>query len=314
MQVTIVFPGQGSQYVGMGRELASDYFDRASERLGYDLRALCLKGPQEQLDLTTHTQPAVLTHSIALWEELRLRLAAQNISVARTLGHSVGEYAALVCAGAMDFADAVETTRLRGKFMQQAVPVGQGGMVAILGMDNQLVARACAQLSTSAARVEVANFNAPGQVVIAGHFGAMEKVLATLREQGHKLRAVSLPVSAPFHCQLMEPAAKKLAAHLAQVSLRPLELPYVANVNGREYSRTTTGKILRQNLVQQVSNSVQWTASTQVLEAGAVVIEVGPGQVLKGLMKKCRPDVQSYAVDRDGWEFLDQWAGGDGAS
>ena len=304
-QITVVFPGQGSQYVGMGKGLADDYFVRASEKLDFDLKGLCLNGPTEELNLTINTQPAILTHSVTLWEKLRPLLDANTVSITRVLGHSVGEYAALVCAGAMDFEDAVLSTRLRGKYMQQAVPLNEGGMMAILKLDFSLVESTCGKVSSKKQKVSVANFNSPDQVVISGHWGALKKVVVALKEQtGQKFRAIPLSVSAPFHSELMKPAAEKLRQHFNHLHFRPLHIPYVANINGKEYPRGTLGKIVQENLVQQIYRSVQWLLSTAVLEKGATVIEVGPGQVLKGLVKKCRPDVTCYSWERDGQDFL----------
>ena len=305
--VTVVFPGQGSQYVGMGRGLPDDYFVRASEKLDFDLKALCLNGSSEELNLTVNTQPAIFTHSITLWEKLRPILDANAISVGRVLGHSVGEYAALVCAGAMGFEDAVLSTRLRGKYMQEAVAPYEGGMVAILKLDYSLVESTCEKISRKEEKVSVANFNSPDQVVISGHQGALKKVVAVLKEQTEqKFLAIPLSVSAPFHSELMRPAAERLREHFNHLNFHPLQLPYVANINGKEYPRGTLGKIVQDNLIEQIYRSVQWLLSTAVLEKEAIVIEVGPGQVLKGLMKKCRPDVLCYSWERDGEDFLRQ--------
>ena len=306
-KATIVFPGQGSQYVGMGSKTSLHYFERANELLNINLKSICLEGPREQLNLTPNTQPAIVVHSIALWEELRPRLEAQGISVCRVLGHSVGEYAALVSAGAMSFEDAVLSTRLRGQLMEKALPSGQGAMSAILGQDIDLVGKTCKAVEEQGQEVvEVANYNSPEQVVISGHRGAVKKVSQILSQHTQsKFRAIPLPVSGPFHSKLMKPAAEKLAHHLQNLSLRPLKISYVANTDGKEYTQETSGDVMRRNLIQQVYSSVQWTKSTQTFEEGALVIEVGPGQVLKGLIKKCRPDATCYSVDRDGMDFLE---------
>ena len=309
-QITIVFPGQGSQYVGMGKELSPQYFERASEKLGLDLKALCHRAPPEELNLTINAQPAILTHSITLWEKLRPLLEVQNISVIRVLGHSVGEYAALVCAGALSFEDAVLSTRLRGQFMQGVIPPHLGGMSAIIKLDGNLVADICQRVSNGSERVEVANFNTPDQVVISGHLKAIDRAVTALKEQvKQRFRTVPLPVSAPFHCGLMRAAAEKLQEHFCHVPFQPLQIPYVANIDGKEYPRGTAGEIVRDNLIGQVYSSVQWVRSTQALEENALVVEVGPGNVLKNLVKKCRPDVTCYSLDRDGLDFLDEWKG-----
>ncbi|MCY4644499.1 MAG: ACP S-malonyltransferase [Bacteriovoracales bacterium] len=300
-KATLIFPGQGSQYVGMGKDLPRDYFDRAGQRLGLDLATLCREGPLEKLVLTPYTQPAILTHSVALLERVRPLLASKGISIARVMGHSVGEYAALVCAGAMSFEDAVWSTHLRGKFMQEAVPPGEGGMAAVLKLDFCTVAETCRQVDREGERVGVANFNSPEQVVISGHLKALDKVARALGEKakGKRFRVIPLPVSAPFHGPLMALAAERLAEHFRRISFRPPELPYVANIDGREYPAGTPGDVVKQNLIRQIEGSVQWMTGTKALEENPLVFEIGPGRVLSALVKKCRPDATCYSLDGD---------------
>ena len=300
--LTVVFPGQGSQYVGMGKGLppqSQRYFQRASDVIGLDLQSLCLSGPAEKLNLTENTQPALVATSIALWETVRPFLVEKKISLARTLGHSAGEYAALVCSGALSFEDAIACTRLRGKFMQQAVPPGEGAMTALIRVKEEVVKETCQTVSRGRTdRVWVANLNSDDQVVISGHHQAVKRALEELEKKKlTRYRAVALPVSAPFHCPLMKPATEKLQKALEDIAFHPLKIPYVANVDGREYPQGTPGETVRKNLVEQVESSVQWNLSTQVFEKNPVVLEVGPGRVLKGLVKKCRPDAFCHSLE-----------------
>ena len=306
-KATLVFPGQGSQYVGMGADLPRTFFDRAGEKLGLDLTDLCRNGPVEKLNLTAYTQPAILAHSIALLERVRPLFESKGIAVARVMGHSVGEYAALVCAGAMSFEDAVWSTHLRGKFMQEALPPGRGGMSAVLKLDFQMVSEICLEMDREGERVAVANFNSPDQVVISGHLKALERVAHALKKKAaQRFRIVPLPVSAPFHSPLMAPATEKLARHFEQVSFRPLQLPYVANIDAVEYPVQTPGEVVKSNLIRQIEGSVQWISGTRVLEREPLVFEIGPGRVLSSLVKKCRPDAICHPLDGR-WESAEQW-------
>jgi [acyl-carrier-protein] S-malonyltransferase len=255
-------------------------FAEASEVLGYDLWNLAQSGPQEALNLTERTQPLILCGSVALWRVWRGRGGAMPAFMA---GHSLGEFSALVCAGALGFADAVRLVRNRGAYMQEAVPVGQGAMAAVLGLDDALIEQAC----TEAAGTEVVaavNFNSPGQVVIAGHAGAVERAIAACKRLGAK-RAMPLPVSAPFHTTLMKPAGDRLAEDMAAIRLDSPLVPVIHNVHARP--EQDAGKI-RALLVQQIASPVQWVGSVRFMADAGVqrVVEVGPGKVLGGLCKR----------------------------
>lgn len=286
MMVAFVFPGQGSQYAGMGKDLAENFprarqvFEEASDALGLDLARLCFEGPEEDLRLTANTQPAILTASVAA---LRVVESECGLAPAFAAGHSLGEYSALVCAGALSFADAVRTVRQRGTFMQEAVPVGVGTMAAIMGLENDVLEEVCRQAAEGEV-VAPANFNSPGQVVIAGHTGAVERAVALAKERGAK-RALPLPVSAPFHCSLMMPAAERLARTLVEVAVSPLVLPVVSNV---EAAPNMDALRLKNLLVRQVSSPVRWDESVANMAQAGVdrFVEIGPGKVLCGLIKR----------------------------
>jgi [acyl-carrier-protein] S-malonyltransferase len=284
--IAFVFPGQGSQFAGMGKDLADNFatartvFEEANDAIGFNLSDLCFNGPEEDLKLTTNTQPAILTTSIAA---LRVLEQETGLRPDYAAGHSLGEYSALVCAGTMNFADAVRTVRQRGAFMQQAVPVGVGAMAAILGLDGADLETVC-QAAAQGEVVAPANFNSPGQVVIAGHTSAVERAMALAKEKGAK-RALPLPVSAPFHCSLMVPAGERLAAVLDKLVLAPLVVPVVSNV---EAEPNQDANRVRDLLVRQVSAPVRWDASVERMAALGVerFIEIGPGKVLAGLVKR----------------------------
>ena len=281
-----LFPGQGSQYAGMGKDLAGEFplaaqtFAEANEALGFDLATLCYTGPEDELKLTQNTQPAILTTSIAAFRVLQ---AESGLQPAYAAGHSLGEYSALVCAGALAFADAVRIVRERGRFMQEAVPIGQGAMAAVLGLDGDLLEKVCAEAAQGQV-VAPANFNSEGQVVIAGHAEAVERAIALAKEQGAK-RAMLLPVSAPFHCALMQPAGERLAEVLESVEIGPMRLPVISNV---EAAPNQDPDRVRELLVRQVSAPVRWDDTTQYMLDQQIdhFIEIGPGKVLAGLMKR----------------------------
>jgi [acyl-carrier-protein] S-malonyltransferase len=291
-KIDCVFPGQGSQAVGMGRELGQESFrwEAANAALGFDLRRLCFEGPEADLTLTANTQPAILTASIVALDAL----VAAGTCYDFVAGHSLGEYSALVAAGALEFADAVRTVRARGQFMQEAVPPGEGAMAAILGLDRRLVSQACEEAKVAGV-VQVANLNAPGQTVIAGATAAVQRAAELAKAKGAK-RALPLPVSAPFHSALMAPAAARLAGVLRAVPIRDLRVPVVTNVDA---DLLTEGKRVMDVLVRQVTAPVRWEDVVRrlVKEGARIFIEVGPGKVLSGLIRRIAPEVRVLNVE-----------------
>ncbi|HKD86740.1 MAG TPA: ACP S-malonyltransferase [Terriglobales bacterium] len=283
--LAFLFPGQGSQSVGMGKELAALYpvaretFEEADAALGYKLSQLCFEGPEDQLKLTEITQPAILTVSVAAWRVLQSRAVTPSY----VAGHSLGEYSAHVAAGALAFADAVRTVRNRGKYMQEAVPVGVGAMAAVLALARDKVRQVCEE----AALGEIccaANLNSPDQTVISGNKAAVERAAELAKKAGAK-RAIMLPVSAPFHCALMQPAQDRLAADLATLTFHTPEIPVMCNVDA---TLVTTAEQARDALIRQVTGAVQWDKSMRALISLGVenFVEVGPGKVLCGLMRQ----------------------------
>src|SRR5690554_4830367 len=295
--LAFVFPGQGSQSVGMLADVAAveplieQTFAEASAALGYDLWQLCQDGPAESLNQTDKTQPAILTASVALW---RVWQSKTEVTPAFVAGHSLGEYSALVASGALELADAVRLVRRRGELMQQAVPAGTGAMAAILGLDDEQVRDACA-VAAEGDVVSAVNYNAPGQVVIAGSAAAVERAIEQCKAMGAK-RALPLPVSVPSHCELMRPAAEQFAQALAAVVWHKPNIALVQNVSAEV---VTDLAVLEQNLLAQLYSPVRWVESMVCLAAQGVtdVVECGPGKVLSGLNKRCIKGVNTYSLD-----------------
>ena len=294
----MVFPGQGSQTVGMLAELAGDYpivqetFKQASETLGYDLWQLVQEGPAEELNKTWQTQPALLTASVAVyrvWQQKYPELKPEVMA-----GHSLGEYSALVCAGVLDFQDAVKLVELRGKLMQQAVPEGTGAMYAIIGLDNEAIINACKQAEQGEV-VSAVNFNSPGQVVIAGAKAAVERAAALCKEAGAK-RALPLAVSVPSHCALMKPAADQLSVSLESITLKA---PTASVLNNVDVKAETDADAIRNALVRQLYSPVRWTETVEKMSHSGVevLVEIGPGKVLNGLTKRIVDSLQVTSVN-----------------
>ena len=294
--LAFLFPGQGSQQAGMGRDLwenfpaARETFEEADEALGFSLSRLCFEGPAEELQLTANTQPAILACSVAAYRVL----AQQGITPSSVAGHSLGEYSALVAAGSLHFADALRIVRHRGQYMQEAVPVGTGGMAALLGISLDRVEELC-RLAADGEVVAPANINTPAQIVVAGHIGAVRRVMEKALAAGAK-RALPLPVSAPFHCSLMLPARQRLAPELEALPFQDLRFPLVNNVRAEEVRQ---GREARRGLMDQIPAPVLWEQSIRRLRAlGAErFVEVGPGRILTGLMRQIESGVLAVNVE-----------------
>ena len=295
MKVAFIFPGQGSQIVGMGKELAEEYaearqiFEQADEALDFPLSKLCWEGPEDELKKTYNTQPAILTCSVACMSVLRTRGIEANL----TAGHSIGEYAALVAAGVMDFKDAVQVTRLRGKLMEASCPEGTGGMAAIMGIEPERVLAVCNEVSESGV-AQPAAFNCPGQVVVAGHIRALTEVIARVKAEGAR-NATLLTVSGPFHSALMKDAQDGLKDKLQRVEMKEAKFPVVANVDAKPH---TAPEEIRQNLIDQLTKPVMWQASVQTMKKEGVqaFAELGAGRVLSGLLRRIDRTLSTTSV------------------
>ncbi len=296
-KLAFVFPGQGAQAIGMGKDLFDKYdvakklFAEADEALGYSIKNMCFEGPADDLKLTANTQPAILTVSVIVNEILKEHDVQPNVAG----GHSLGEYSALVAAGVLSFGDAVVLVHKRGQYMQEAVPVGEGGMAAIIGLDDETIAAACEKATKEAGEVQPVNFNCPGQTVIAGTTKGVEKAVEELKAAGAK-KAVVLPVSAPFHSMLMKPAAEKLAAELDKVEICDAIFPVVSNYTGK---LETNAEKIKQNLVAQADHPVRWIACVNTMkEFGAdTFVEAGPGRTLCGFNRRIDRSLKSLNVE-----------------
>lgn len=295
MNMAVVFPGQGSQYIGMGKsfyetfEASNNIIERANEILGYDLKRIMFEGPEDELKLTFNTQPALLTCSIAIWEVVK-----DKITPAAFAGHSLGEYTALVAAGGISFEDAVLAVHYRGKFMQEAVPVGTGAMAAVLGGDVKKIEALCEEISMGDTIVEPANYNCEGQLVVAGNKEAVEEFIKRVKDAGAK-RTVLLPVSAPFHCSLMLPAQVKMKKYLENVKISEVKIPVYNNVDAKiEYDSDT----IKEALVRQVSGAVRWTdvIKNMIKDKIDTFVEIGAGNVLAGLIKKIDKSAKVFNI------------------
>jgi [acyl-carrier-protein] S-malonyltransferase len=296
MQTALLFPGQGSQRVGMGRDLAATHdvarrvYEEADEVLGFSLSKLCFDGPEADLTLTKHAQPAILATSIAVFRVLRDRGLRFDI----VAGHSLGEWTALVAAGSLELRDAVRLVHLRGAYMQEAVPIGEGAMAALMGLDLPATRTVCERASQPGEPVEPANLNGGGQIVISGHTAAIDRAIAEAKTAGAK-RAVRIAVSAPFHCSLMKPAAERLAAALQGVPITTPSVPVLANVTAEPVQDPTR---IRELLVAQVTAPVRWEESIQAIAKLGVTraYELGSGAVLKGLVKRIAPAIETTTI------------------
>ncbi len=296
MKTAFIFPGQGAQTIGMGKDFYDNFdaakklFDEADDALGYSIRKMCFEGSEDDLKLTANTQPAILVVSVIVNEILKSEGVTANIAG----GHSLGEYSALVAAGTLKFSDAVSLVHKRGKFMQEAVPVGEGAMAAIIGLDDETIIQICAEVS-SLGEVQAVNFNCPGQTVIAGKTAGVEAAVDKLKSAGAK-KAVLLPVSAPFHSTLMAPAAQKLAAELDKVELHDAAFPVAANFTG---TLETSAADIKENLVAQADHPVKWIACVEAMKnfGAEIFVECGPGKTLCNFNRRIDKKIRSLNVE-----------------
>ena len=296
MKTAFIFPGQGAQTIGMGKDFYDNFdaakklFDEADDALGYSIRKMCFEGSEDDLKLTANTQPAILVVSVIVNEILKSEGITANIAG----GHSLGEYSALVAAGTLKFSDAVSLVHKRGKFMQEAVPVGEGAMAAIIGLDDETIIQICAEVS-SLGEVQAVNFNCPGQTVIAGKTAGVEAAVDKLKSAGAK-KAVLLPVSAPFHSTLMAPAAQKLAAELDKVELHDAAFPVAANFTG---TLETSAADIKENLVAQADHPVKWIACVEAMKnfGAEIFVECGPGKTLCNFNRRIDKKIRSLNVE-----------------
>ena len=292
-----VFPGQGSQYPGMGKELADTYweardvFKEADDTLGFSLSRMCFEGPKESLVLTENTQPALLTVSVAVYTVLKNKGKIPDF----VAGHSLGEYSALVAAGALTFKDAVQLVRKRGQFMQEAVPVGVGAMAALIGLDIATVSEICNSVMEDQV-ITPANQNSPQQIAIAGHKEAVERASRAAMERGAR-RVIPIPVSAPFHCSLMDPAERRMAELLHSIEIRNPVIPVINNVGAKIVK---TAEEVRDGLIRQISSMVRWTEGIECMVGAGVssIVEVGAGRVLTGLVKKTVRNIELFSIEK----------------
>lgn len=316
--ITLLFPGQGSQYVGMTKNLAEESivhqtFDPFYDRFNINLKKICWEGPEDELKKTENTQPAIVAHSYILLQKLKSfldqRPFANKLSIQKVLGHSVGEYSALVAGGVLSIEDALPLVHYRGKYMQQAVPLGEGSMVALLKVPQDMVEKGCefvSQNNKEGKIVSPANFNTPDQLVISGHTSACEELITWLKSEYKKrFLAKFLEVSAPFHCQLMKHAEEKMIPHLNASKWNSLNTSYVANVDARIYGPNTNTQIIKENLIHQICGPVLWSQSLTHVDKESLCLEVGPGSVLTNMLKKAFPELTVLPLDKEeSWKQL----------
>lgn len=308
LNLALVFSGQGSQYSGQTQSLEDlEYYKKADEVLGFSLSSICTQGTQEELNQTQITQPAILTHSWSLFQKW-VSPFKEKFNISAVLGHSVGEYAALCAAEVFSFEKALLAVHERGIAMQQASPAGEGTMIALLKLDNPIIEKGCLEVSTKESIVSIANYNSPGQTVVSGHQLACTKLVEWLKENSSlSFRSIPLKVSAPFHCPLMQKAQEHMSTYFSKISFQPNRLPYIANIDAHFYPENTSPEKIQENLIQQITGSVQWTQSIQSLPELDLILELGPGKTLKGLNQRIRPEQKFLSLDH--CADLELWKG-----